>query len=72
VKGSISRRDSEVVAPAGLVVFTRSLGEKEMTAVDWGIRSKVNAIPLEAESHSARRQELFAFPPESAFTFRPE
>src|ERR1019366_4143673 len=26
----------------------------------------------EAERHSARRQKLFAFPPESAFTFRPE
>jgi hypothetical protein len=29
-------------------------------------------IPLQAERHSARWQKLFAFPPESAFTFRPE
>src|SRR5664280_1579846 len=34
--------------------------------------SSVENIPLQAERHSARRQELFAFPPESAFTFRPE
>src|SRR5271167_1970188 len=34
--------------------------------------SSVNAIPLQAERHSARRQKLFGFPPESAFTFRPE
>jgi hypothetical protein len=32
----------------------------------------VENIPLQAERHSARRQTLFAFPPESAFTFRPE
>jgi hypothetical protein len=32
----------------------------------------VENIPPQAERHSARRQELFAFPPESAFTFRPE
>ena len=32
----------------------------------------VENIPLQAERHSARRQILFAFPPESAFTFRPE
>jgi len=29
-------------------------------------------IPLQAERHSGRQQQLFAFPPESAFTFRPE
>ena len=29
-------------------------------------------IPLQAERHPGRRQKLFAFPPESAFTFRPE
>ena len=34
--------------------------------------SSVENIPLQAEHHSARRQQLFAFPPESAFTFRPE
>jgi len=34
--------------------------------------SSVENIPLQAERHSARRQQLFAFPPESAFTFRPE
>src|ERR1039458_3583839 len=34
--------------------------------------SSVDNIPLQAERHSARRQKLFAFPPESAFTFRPE
>ena len=34
--------------------------------------SSVENIPLQAERHSARRQKLFAFPPESAFTFRPE
>ena len=32
----------------------------------------VENIPLQAERHFARRQKLFAFPPESAFTFRPE
>jgi len=32
----------------------------------------VENIPLQAEHHSGRRQKLFAFPPESAFTFRPE
>src|SRR5437870_8942533 len=34
--------------------------------------SPVENIPLQAERHSGRRQKLFAFPPESAFTFRPE
>src|SRR5664279_4654274 len=34
--------------------------------------SSVENIPLQSERHSARRQKLFAFPPESAFTFRPE
>jgi formate/nitrite transporter FocA (FNT family) len=34
--------------------------------------SSVENIPLQAERYSARRQQLFAFPPESAFTFRPE
>src|ERR1039458_10185404 len=34
--------------------------------------SSVENIPLQAERPSARRQKLFAFPPESAFTFRPE
>src|ERR1039458_9543589 len=34
--------------------------------------SSVENIPLQAERHSARRQKLFAFSPESAFTFRPE
>jgi hypothetical protein len=34
--------------------------------------SSVENIPLQAERHSARRQKLFAFPPESAFSFRPE
>jgi hypothetical protein len=34
--------------------------------------SSVENIPLQAEHHSGRRQILFAFPPESAFTFRPE
>src|SRR5450631_1107266 len=34
--------------------------------------SSVENIPLRAERHSARLQKLFAFPPESAFTFRPE
>src|SRR5271157_1206087 len=34
--------------------------------------SSVENIPLQAERHSARRQKLFAFPPELAFTFRPE
>jgi hypothetical protein len=34
--------------------------------------SSVENIPLQAERHSARRQKPFAFPPESAFTFRPE
>jgi len=34
--------------------------------------SSVENIPLQAERHSARRQKLFAFPPESAFAFRPE
>src|SRR5664279_2690797 len=34
--------------------------------------SSVENIPLQAERHSARREKLFAFPPESAFTFRPE
>ena len=34
--------------------------------------SSVENIPPQAERHSARRQKLFAFPPESAFTFRPE
>jgi integrase len=32
----------------------------------------VENIPLQAERHSGRRQKLFAFPPESAFGFRPE
>jgi len=35
-------------------------------------RSPVENIPLQAEHHSGRRQKLFAFPPESVFTFRPE
>src|ERR1035437_4595506 len=34
--------------------------------------SSVENIPLQAERHSGRRRQLFAFPPESAFTFRPE
>src|ERR1039458_5044476 len=34
--------------------------------------SSVENIPLQSERHSARRQKLVAFPPESAFTFRPE
>src|SRR5271165_4030887 len=34
--------------------------------------SSVENIPLQAERHSVRRQKLFAFPSESAFTFRPE
>jgi len=34
--------------------------------------SPVENIPLQAERHSGRRQKVFAFPPESAFTFRPE
>src|SRR6266498_1353841 len=34
--------------------------------------SPVESIPLQAERHSGRRQKLFAFPPKSAFTFRPE
>jgi len=34
--------------------------------------SPVENIPLQAERHSARRQKLFGFPPESAFTFRTE
>jgi hypothetical protein len=34
--------------------------------------SSVENIPLQAERHSGGQQELFAFPPESAFTFRPE
>ena len=34
--------------------------------------STVENIPLQAERHSGRRQKLFAFPLESAFTFRPE
>src|ERR1039458_6988181 len=34
--------------------------------------SSVENIPLQAERPSARSQKLFAFPPESAFTFRPE
>jgi hypothetical protein len=34
--------------------------------------SPLENIPLQAERHSARRQKLFAFPLESAFTFRPE
>jgi hypothetical protein len=34
--------------------------------------SSVENIPLQAERHSGRRQKLFTFPPESAFTFRPE
>jgi hypothetical protein len=34
--------------------------------------SAVENIPLQAERHSGRRQKLFAFPLESAFTFRPE
>ncbi len=34
--------------------------------------SSVENIPLQAELHSARRQKPFAFPPELAFTFRPE
>jgi hypothetical protein len=34
--------------------------------------SSVENIPLQAERHSARQQKLFAFPPEPAFTFRPE
>ena len=34
--------------------------------------ASVENIPLQAERHSGRRQELFAFPPESALTFRPE
>jgi len=34
--------------------------------------SSVENIPLQAERHSARQQKPFAFPPESAFTFRPE
>jgi hypothetical protein len=32
----------------------------------------VGNIPLQAERNSGRRQKLFAFPPESVFTFRPE
>src|SRR6266536_3408024 len=34
--------------------------------------SPVQNIPLQAERHSGGRQKLFAFPAESAFTFRPE
>jgi hypothetical protein len=34
--------------------------------------SSVENIPLQAERYSAGRQKLSAFPPESAFTFRPE
>src|ERR1039458_10081971 len=34
--------------------------------------SSVENIPLHAERHSVRGQKLFAFPQESAFTFRPE
>ena len=34
--------------------------------------SSVENIPLQAERHSVRGQKLFAFPPESAFTFRLE
>ena len=34
--------------------------------------SPVENIPLQAERHSGKRQGLFAFTPESAFTFRPE
>jgi len=32
----------------------------------------VENIPLQAERHSGGRQELFAFPLESVFAFRPE
>src|SRR5450759_1748405 len=34
--------------------------------------SSVENILLQAERHSGGQQKLFAFPPESAFTFRPE
>ena len=34
--------------------------------------SSVENIPLQAERQSGGQQKLFAFPPESAFTFRPE
>jgi len=34
--------------------------------------SPVENIPLQAERHSGGRQELFAFPLESVFAFRPE
>jgi hypothetical protein len=34
--------------------------------------SSVENIPLQAERHSGGQQKLLAFPPESAFTFRPE
>jgi hypothetical protein len=32
----------------------------------------VENIPVEGERHSGQRQKLFAFPPESVFTFTPE
>jgi len=34
--------------------------------------ASVENIPLQAERHSGGRQELFAFPLESVFAFRPE
>ena len=34
--------------------------------------ASVENIPLQAERHSGGRQELFAFPLESMFAFRPE
>jgi hypothetical protein len=34
--------------------------------------STVENIPFQAERHSGGQQKLCAFPPESAFTFRPE
>jgi hypothetical protein len=34
--------------------------------------SPVENIPLQAERHSGERPKLFAFPPESVFTFGPE
>ena len=46
----------------------RVIVQRRCTSCCWSVEN----IPLQAERHSARRQKLFAFPPEWAFTFRPE
>src|SRR5216684_4035947 len=46
----------------------RVIVQRRCTSCCWSVEN----IPLQAERRSAGREKVFAFPPESAFTFRPE